>query len=528
MDVLILAAGLGSRLTNYTHNIIPKYLININNNTGLYYIINYWNNYANNIYLVIHSNYNLITNFYIDNILSDYKDKIKIIHYDNIDGTAYTINYILNNNLNNITCKNLLITWCDLYLKEKINFINLPKEKNNTQVYVLTYGNECRYILNENNKIELCSKGKGNILGIYYIQNYKKFILNDDCKGDDIINYLSKIGSIVNLPINNIVDYGDNEKLLKIYSNININDLKCRYFNSLTILEDKILKKGINDKGKFIIKNEISWYSYINNLNYIPKIYKIYEFGYLMEYKKNYVPLYKYLSNIHTDNINIKKKILNIIIKNIKNLHNIEKKKENKITFLNNLKKEIYDKVYYRKKIINDLLCFIGPIIIVNNIIIDTFEDVVNKCKNIIIQYYDTLNNFEYKIIHGDLNFSNILIDPENINNIVFIDPRGYFGDSKIFGPIEYDYSKILYGLSGYDNFSNNIFNLINFDKENKSIEFKIEGFYLPKSFINKNFNKVHKAFVVIIWLSLAEYIKNDIWKCIASYYYGLYLGTLL
>jgi hypothetical protein len=247
-----------------------------------------------------------------------------------------------------------------------------------------------------------------------------------------------------------------------------------------------------------------------------------------MEYKKNYVPLYKYLSNIHTDNINIKKKILNIIIKNIKNLHNIEKKKENKITFLNNLKKEIYDKVYYRKKIINDLLCFIGPIIIVNNIIIDTFEDVVNKCKNIIIQYYDTLNNFEYKIIHGDLNFSNILIDPENINNIVFIDPRGYFGDSKIFGPIEYDYAKILYGLSGYDNFSNNIFNLINFDKENKSIEFKIEGFYLPKSFINKNFNKVHKAFVVIIWLSLAEYIKNDIWKCIASYYYGLYLGTLL
>ena len=42
MDVLILAAGLGSRVTKYTHNIIPKYLINIDNNTGLYHIIKYW------------------------------------------------------------------------------------------------------------------------------------------------------------------------------------------------------------------------------------------------------------------------------------------------------------------------------------------------------------------------------------------------------------------------------------------------------------------------------------------------------
>ena len=526
MDVFILAAGLGSRLTNYTHNILPKYLMNIDNNTGLYYIINYWNHYADNIYLVIHSNYNIITNFYIDHILTEHKNKIKIINYDNIDGTAYTINYILNHDLNNISCKNLLITWCDLYLTEKINFNDL-KNKNNTQVYILTYGNNCRYILDKNNKVSLCNDG-GNILGIYYIQNYKKFILSDDCKGDDIVNYIHLIGNIINLPIHNIVDYGDNEKILKIHKNLNKNDLKCRYFNSLTIIEDKILKKGINDKGKHIIEYEINWYSTINNydISYIPKIYKLFEYGYIMEYKKKYIPLYKYLLTI--DDITIKKKILDTIIKNINHLHLIEKKKEYKINFFNNLKKEIYDKVYNRKKIINDLLCFIGPIITVNNIMIDTFEDVMNKCKNIILQYYDTLNNYEYNIIHGDLNFSNILIDPENIDNIIFIDPRGYFGDSKIFGPIEYDYAKILYGISGYDHFNNNIFNLINIDQEKKSIEFKIDGFYLPKSYINKYFNKVHKAFVVIIWLSLAEYIKNDIWKSIASYYYGLYLGTLL
>jgi choline kinase len=54
MDVLILAAGLSSRLSKYTYNLIPKYLIDIDGNTGLYYLIKYWNNHATNIYLVIH------------------------------------------------------------------------------------------------------------------------------------------------------------------------------------------------------------------------------------------------------------------------------------------------------------------------------------------------------------------------------------------------------------------------------------------------------------------------------------------
>lgn len=63
---------------------------------------------------------------------------------------------------------------------------------------------------------------------------------------------------------------------------------------------------------------------------------------------------------------------------------------------------------------------------------------------------------------------------------------------------------------------------------ENNKIEFNINGIFFEKEIINKYFNKVHKAFLVIIWLSLSEYNKNNIWKCVAPYYYGLYLGTLL
>jgi hypothetical protein len=128
----------------------------------------------------------------------------------------------------------------------------------------------------------------------------------------------------------------------------------------------------------------------------------------------------------------------------------------------------------------------------------------------------------------GDCNFSNILINPHDISDIVFIDPRGYYGETKIHGVIEYDISKILYAISGYDKFNAKYFNIESIDLENNILKFNIESIIFERNIINKYFNKVHKAFMVIHWLSLAEYNKNNIWKCIASYYYGLYLGTLL
>ena len=536
MDIIILAAGLGSRLSKYTHNTIPKYLINIDNYNGLYHLITYWNQYANNIYLVINSKYNNITNFYIKNLLTNYQEKIKIINYDNSDGTAYTINYILNNDLKDNIINNLLITWCDLYPIHNINFNKIKKSKNDNNIYIFTNGNKCRYKLNDNNEIINCnSTSDGNIIGIYYFQNYKKFTLDDNCINNDIVSYLNNIGQIFNYKLDSIIDYGDEDKILDIFKNSNKSyNFNCRYFNNIEIIENnKLFKKGINDKGKEIIKYEKNWYEYINNLNnneitdILPKIYNIYEYGFIMEYKINYIPVYKYLID-NENNTDIKIKVLNNIIKKLDKIHQIEKIEVSKLVFFNNLKKEIYDKIIERRNIILDLINHFNIIETVNNVKIDTFENILNKCKNIILTYYETIEEYQYSIILGDCQFSNILIDPSNNDNIVFIDPRGYYGNSMIHGPSDYDYAKILYGISGFDNFNFDHFNLKNIDLENKSIQFNIDGIYYDKKFINHYFNKVHKAYLVVIWLSLAEYNKNNIWKCLASYYYGLYLGTLL
>ena len=571
MDVLICAAGSGSRLAKYTHDIIPKFLINIDDHTGIYYLINYWNKYADRIYLVINSSFNLITKFYINTILKEIATKIIIINYDSCDGTAYTLNHILNYDLKNENIKNLLITWCDIYPGQEINFKDFEVDDElKSTIYIMTHGSQCRYGFDTlNNKIYKCPHANGDIIGIYYFKNYKNFLLDKEaCYGNDIIDFLEIIGNIKKYSLEKLIDYGDEEKLLNIFNkdkkeNLHLSDLHCRVFNHLEIINgDKILKKGVNDTGKRLIKNEKKWYEHINGFNselgdLIPKIFGLYDFGYLMEYKTNHIPLFIFLENYQKNidyydlNINNEslsevaeknvKKIIktsqyniikNYVLKNIINklqlFHNHEIRKEPKLSFLKNLKIEIFDKVYQRREVIKDFIDFFGEIKYVNGLVIESFDVIMEKCKNIITQYYKTLDNYEYVIIHGDCNFSNILINPLDINDICFIDPRGYFGDSSVFGPKEYDYAKLLYAISGYDSFNLNYFNLNSFDRIGKMLNFEIKPFYFDKKIINKYFNKIHKAFMVIIWLSLAEYNKNNIWKCLASYYYGLYLGTSL
>ena len=101
----------------------------------------------------------------------------------------------------------------------------------------------------------------------------------------------------------------------------------------------------------------MNWYKYILNnqdninqdnqnnfINYIPKIYEMHDYGFLMEYKKNYVPLYIYLKNLNDENNNnlqIKTNILESILDKINKLHSITAIKEDKKLFFSNLKMEL-------------------------------------------------------------------------------------------------------------------------------------------------------------------------------------------
>ena len=248
----------------------------------------------------------------------------------------------------------------------------------------------------------------------------------------------------------------------------------------------------------------MNFYKFLNNLNddgaqiiinLFPKILNFYESAFSMNYLSDYINLYKYLNKLkQKENEFIIKKV----ILNLEKLHNYQKKKISKTQFLYDIKNETYDKINNKLKNIQTIINHFPKFIKVNNVYIESYEVIIKKINKYIFNYYETLNIFEYNIIHGDTNFSNILINPNN-QDIKFIDPRGYFSSSKIFGLVDYEYAKILYGISGYDYFNNHHFTIESMNE--KEIYFNIPKINVSLDFINENFNKIHKILLVVIWL---------------------------
>jgi hypothetical protein len=113
------------------------------------------------------------------------------------------------------------------------------------------------------------------------------------------------------------------------------------------------------------------------------------------------------------------------------------------------------------------------------------------------------------------------LVDDKN--EFFLIDPRGYFGETSIFGINYYDIGKILYSLSGFDEINNrkNHYFII----EDNNIIVNINNNMDNYLSLFKNYNvKILIDMVILHWLGLAEYAKNNIHKCVSAYYYGIYL----
>ena len=227
-----------------------------------------------------------------------------------------------------------------------------------------------------------------------------------------------------------------------------------------------------------------------------------------MKYYKNHITLQKYLEN------NQKSNIIEIVLEKIKTLHfqNISISYENYKKLL--LEETIY-KIKKRRKEIMKLVSDYNYINKVNGIKILTFDYIINNLEKKLIEEINKMKNFCLNPIHGDLHLNNILI---NGGDIVFIDPKGYFGSSEIYGIKEYDYAKFYFGLEGYSYFDFMDINKLDIEGDNILIE-------IPKFNFNTKYSNFTKLLIISIWLGNAHSFENDL-KKITSYFYSLFLST--
>ena len=284
-------------------------------------------------------------------------------------------------------------------------------------------------------------------------------------------------------------------------------------FNNITINDNIFRKDSKNLVGKQKINNEINFYLYIinNNIDFsIPKLLDYQDGSLSIEYINNSCTLTNKIDSFNIcEYINkIKQKLF--VIHNIKTQVSLD-------VIQRDLNIEVYKKVLDRFNEFDwESNLLYNSIKTVNGIKI---KDINYYCNIIKTKIIDCVKNrMYYNIIHGDTHLGNILLDKND--NLFFIDPRGYFGESKLFGLCEYDYAKLLFGLSGYSVFDNMIINELEINNNNIEIDF-IKNYEFI--FEQKEFDQITLLLCLSIWLannSCFSNINKKITSLMISYYY--------
>lgn len=505
--LVICASGKGTRLLPITQH-IPKLLVNSGDLNLISKIIDYWKSYSEKFVVIIDSKYNKIVDFYLK--LTGVKYEIINVDCANGEENSYTLNRSLQNE--KYTNKKILITWCDIFPDSII-----PPSVFKDQNIIFTYKNYGRYEAYENT---IQKRSFGNIIGIYYFASFSHVRFFEP-KMDICDCYKNNFGDFETFEIDNLIDIGDYNKLCEVINNTSYK-YSTRYFNKITDINDDLIEKQSTCiYGDKIITDEMAFYKF-HVLDNIPEIIGFKTNSFVMKKILNSDTLYKKFIKV---DIRIQQKMLTSILREVDKIHSIEQIQIDKDQLEGDIKIEFYDKLLIRLGNIDTILKYFNHIKSVNNVKIKfnhnfIIEDIYKK-----IKFYLIGKGYKYSSIHGDPHMSNVIVD-EN-NKMWFIDPRGYFGNTKLFGPPEYDISKIVYSLSGFDQVNTNPNHFFTID-ENNNIEVNITNNidnYLH--LFDKYDKKILLCMTILHWFGLTDYSKNNIHKCISSYYYGIYLYQL-
>lgn len=484
--VVILGAGLATRLYPITSH-IPKVLVNYKQHTILKHLHDlYMEKGAEEIIVVVHSKFKDLVESYAKTM--DLVVTVRCV--DEAHGSMYAINKIHED----ISGHNVIFNWCDV-IPQFYDGQEFQWGKN----LIYTFGNQCRYKFDDG-VIKNVGASGGNIVGIYQT-NYDFFepLPEDEIKGKDFVDFLFG-ADFREQKLFNVTDIGDIPKLREAHKNIEQN----REFNEIRMSDTVVLKKALNVKGLELQQQELNWYDSVESIN-TPFIL-IKEHDHFTMSRITGHPMYQ----------KFEPDMLESILQGSKFY---PKSKITKPHFTqeqidSDVKKEAYDKVLDRCETIQGMIDSFG-VEYVNGVKLPPLKKLLKRA-------LPHLKETEYTLIHGDLNFSNTMLS--DLGNVRFIDPRGYFGDTKVWGPRTYDEAKILYALSGYDEFNADpLWGGLSIEGNSAIVDIKpLMEDYLEQDFVK---NK-HKLWLGIIWIALGGYFKNNPLKAVSAYFHGMYLLT--
>lgn len=493
--VIVQAGGKGTRLGKYTVN-RPKCLVPVHGKPMIEQTLDVYKDKT--VIIIGDAHYDILSQ-YLDQILSC---ENYILIRTNEEGTGAGIKCALDNIPDG---EPFIITWSDLFFEKEQEF------SFDNELLVGLAGNfDCRWSL-ENGIFKNVSSQKRGVSGFFAFKNKERFdkltTEKSLVRGFLSDNYMPyEISSFTNHDCFEVGTVEKYEELLDLAVN-------HRFFNEVKIDGKKVYKKCVDKKYDRVHQDEKEWYSYVKeSFSRIPKIYST-----------DPLIMSKVDGNHAWDIEKNKDWVIENYCNALQELHSIEESCEpiDAYDCADTYMFKPYQRVMQVRNIIDD---FDKPVIQINgkscrNPFCDmrSFEEIMEN---------NLLKNIRYSVIHGDCTFSNTLVDAKN--QVWFIDPRGSFGGSKIFGDPRYDWAKLYYSAVGnYDKINCKKFSV---DRENNiTLNIESNGYeHLGEYIIQRS--KMSKLEMILIhsgiWFSLSGYVKEDIDAVLYSFYRGCELWT--
>lgn len=493
MRIIIQAGGKGTRLERLTRN-RPKCLVPVNN---LPIILHTFQKFKDAEFYVIADYKSDVLQRYLDAFASGHS--YKVIATEN-DGTVAGIRDCIEELSPNDP---FAIVWSDLILSGNLE---LPEHPDRNYIGI-SKDFECRWSFVNDRFVKEPSKENG-VAGLFVFKN--KGFLKDIPKDGALVRWLST----KSIEFDRLDMYGSREVgTLLSYNDIN-DKPRCRQFNRVELSDHVVTKRWITQQGMQLSFNEVEWYKKVAELGYefIPRIF---EYEPLKMQRIEGLHVFEYNSLIKREKSAILLKIINIL--NI--LHNLD---DGVSADFNDVRDEFVNKTFQRLSKIRNLVPFTDrEMVKINNKEyrnVFFFKDQFEKA-------LDPLMPSKFRLIHGDCTFSNIFLENHGMRPVL-IDPRGYFGNSRLYGDVDYDWAKLYYSLKGdYDQFNNKNFTLdiepdgVYLDIESNNWSDMEEVFFA--NIPNADKYKI-KALHAVIWLSLAAYTWEDYDMICGAFYNGL------
>lgn len=442
---------------------LPTVLFPLGNKTMLQLIYEQYKTLVDKVYVVVYQKRHLIEDF-----IKRLKLPIEIIELDEIRDLGYSIakgiTHILNQNAD---IEYLYINFGDSLAEnilddsnDNIAYFASDLEPDSWTYFTFNEGKFSKILdKNEENFEEVINEYKNVFIGIFGINQPKEFlallkeknIYNIDSFYKAIFNY-SREHKFLLLNSSDWIDVGH----LKTYNRATTK-VAARSFNTIEIDEERgILTKKSDNKEKLV--QEIKWYLKLpNELQYlIPRIYT-----YSLDIEDPYVKMEYYgYQTLHECLVHGELSLIrwqNIFKKLFLILGDMSKYKvldEFGKPLIKDIKKIYVEKTVSRLLKIKDTTefgNFFVDKIIINSKVYRSLEEYLSILPELIDKYVISTFIGEFNIIHGDLCFSNILVE-DSYNFMRLIDPRGSFGEWDIYGDTRYEIAKLFHSLEGkYD-----------------------------------------------------------------------------